>query len=629
MQQAATDHCTECMRGEGQRPRGPLDESASRSFRQHEGGCIESDVAPPPPLNGLTQSPRTAGRIQHRLTTEVRSVERKGSCHTAGVAAGRSGIAPAAARIVGARSGLLPMAAYVSGLWVRDGHGRGELYPFWTCGGSHKWGATDGTPISTLLYMLKELYPYWLAGQTASGEDERVVLNKFNSEAVARVAWADRGTLLDAIAAAQAAAEPMAQMAAYERAAGLRHCAQRFEERAEELAQVLCMEAGKPIRDARGEVGRLVDTFRVASEEATRLGGEVLPMDVTERARAYRGMWQRVPIGPCGFITPWNFPLNLVAHKVAPALAVGNPFVLKPASATPLGALLIGEVLAELDLPAGAFSILPCSVDDAGPLVEDERLKLLSFTGSHQVGWELKGRAGKKHVQLELGGNAACIVDEDADIEDTVSRLVMGAFYQSGQSCISVQRILVHESVYPELKQQLIDATAALITGDPALEGTFIGPMISEAEAERLQGWIGEAVEAGASLLVGGGREGALLEASLLEGVPPSLSLCREEAFGPVAVLSTFTDFGAALKEVNDSKYGLQAGLFTRDIHKANRAWDELEVGAVIVGDVPSWRVDHMPYGGVKDSGLGREGLRFAMQEQTEMRLLVIRDPQT
>ena len=477
--------------------------------------------------------------------------------------------------------------------------------------------------------MLKEFYPYWLAGQAASGANETVVLNKFNGELVTRVARADRETLLEAIAAAQAASRPMAQMAAYERAAGLRHCAARFEERAEELAQVLCLEAGKPIRDARGEVGRLVDTFRIASEEATRMGGEVLPLDVTERARDYRGMWKRVPIGPCGFITPWNFPLNLVAHKVAPALAVGNPFVLKPASATPLGALLIGEILAELDLPPGAFSILPCSVEDAAPLVEDERLKLLSFTGSHQVGWELKARAGKKHVQLELGGNAACIVDADTDIEDTVSRLVMGAFYQSGQSCIGVQRILVHESIYPDLRRQLIKATEALVSGDPSNEDTFVGPMISEHDAQRLQSWIEEAVEAGATLLVGGGRDGSLLEASLLEDVPSGLSLCQEEAFGPVAVLSTFANFDDALKEVNDSKYGLQAGLFTRDIHKANRAWDELEVGAVVVGDVPSWRVDHMPYGGVKDSGLGREGLRFAMQEQTEMRLLVIRDHQT
>jgi len=477
--------------------------------------------------------------------------------------------------------------------------------------------------------MLKEHYPYWLAGQASSGPDESVVLNKFNGEPVARVARANREALLRAIGAAQAAARPMAQLASFERAAGLRHCAARFEERAEELAHVLCLEAGKPIRDARGEVGRLVDTFRVASEEATRLGGEVLPLDVTGRARAYRGMWKRVPIGPCGFITPWNFPLNLVAHKVAPALAVGNPFVLKPASATPLGALLIGEVLAELDLPSGAFSILPCPVHDAAPLVEDERLKLLSFTGSHQAGWDLKARAGKKHVQLELGGNAACIVDEDADLEDTVARLVIGAFYQSGQSCIGVQRILVHESIFPELKQRLVAATAALVSGDPLNEGTFVGPMISEPEAQRLQGWIQQAVDEGATLLVGGEREGSLLQATLLEDVPTDLPLSREEAFGPVAILSSFSEFDQALAEVNNSKYGLQAGLFTRDIHKANRAWDELEVGAVVVGDVPSWRVDHMPYGGVKDSGLGREGLRFAMQEQTEMRLMVIRDPES
>jgi acyl-CoA reductase-like NAD-dependent aldehyde dehydrogenase len=338
-------------------------------------------------------------------------------------------------------------------------------------------------------------------------------------------------------------------------------------------------------------------------------------------------MWKRVPIGACSFIAPFNFPLNLAAHKVAPALAAGCPFVLKPASLTPIGALVIGEVLAETDLPEGAFSILPCRRDGADLFTTDERLKLLSFTGSPDVGWDLKARAGKKPVVLELGGNAAVIVDQDADLDDAVERIVFGAFYQSGQSCIGVQRIIGHESIYEELRDRLVRATLALEMGDPLKETTFIGPMISEKEAERLDGWVSRAVESGARLLCGGGREGAMLEATLLEDVSRDKEIYREEAFGPVALLSSFSDFEDALAEVNDSVFGLQAGIFTRDLYKMNRAWDVLEVGGVVIGDVPSWRVDHMPYGGVKDSGLGREGIRFAIEDMTELRLLVIRTP--
>ena len=470
-------------------------------------------------------------------------------------------------------------------------------------------------------------YPYYLAGRAVHGDRGLDVVDKYTREVAAQVATADRATVLEAIAAAAAAEPAMAGLASYERQAVLAHCARRFEERAEELAQALCVEAGKPIRDARGEVERLVDTFRIGAEEATRVGGEVLPLDVAPRARGYRGYTRRVPVGACGLITPWNFPLNLVAHKVAPAIAAGCPFVLKPASATPIGALVIGEVLAETDLPEGAFSILPCAVADAEPLVVDERLKLLSFTGSHDVGWKLKAAAGKKKVQLELGGNAACIVDEDADVEDAVARLVIGAFYQSGQSCIGVQRVLVHERIYDELSARFVAATEALQAGDPKQEATFVGPMISEADAARLLGWVEDAVGAGARLLCGGRREGALLRPTLLEGVPRELPLCAEEAFGPVAVLSPFSDFDEALREVNDSKYGLQAGVFTRDLYRAQRAWDTLEVGGVVIGDVPSWRVDHMPYGGVKDSGLGREGLRYSIEEMTELRLMVVRTP--
>lgn len=474
---------------------------------------------------------------------------------------------------------------------------------------------------------LAATYPYYLANEPEAPNHDLEVVDKFTGEVATRVALADDAAIDRAIQAASDAAEPMAAMAAYERQAVLDHCVVRFKERFEELAMALCVEAGKPIKDARGEVGRLIDTFRIASEESVRIGGEVMPLDISPRARGYSGMWKRVPIGPCSFISPFNFPLNLAAHKVAPALAVGCPFVLKPASLTPIGALVIAEVLAETDLPKGAFSVLPCLREGAARFTEDDRLKLLSFTGSPGVGWALKAKAGKKPVVLELGGNAAVIVDEDADLEDAVERIVFGAFYQSGQSCIGVQRILVHESLYDRFRDQLVAKTKALRMGDPKDESTFIGPMISEKEASRLHGWVESAVTAGATLLCGGGREGSMLEATLLEGVPAGEDVVCQEAFGPVAILSPFSDFDEALDQVNDSVFGLQAGIFTRDLYKAQAAWDRLEVGGVVIGDVPSWRVDHMPYGGVKESGLGREGVKFAIEDMTEVRMMVIRTP--
>ena len=472
---------------------------------------------------------------------------------------------------------------------------------------------------------LKPIWPLYVANKPEQPNADLAVTDKFTGAVATRVALADAATIDRGIAAAVTAAAPMAAMAAYERQAVLMHCMKRFTERADELAAALCIEAGKPIRDSRGEVGRLIDTFRIAAEESVRMTGEVQPLDISPRARGYQGMWKRVPVGPCSFISPFNFPLNLAAHKIAPALAVGCPFVMKPASRTPLGALIIGEVLAETDLPAGAFSILPAHREGADLFTTDDRLKLLSFTGSPDVGWELKARAGKKKVVLELGGNAAVIIDKDADLEDAAERTVFGAFYQSGQSCIGVQRIIVHADIYDAFKAKLVARTRALVAGNPSDEATFIGPMIDVKEAERLEGWIAEACAAGATLLCGGGRSGAMLDATLLENVPRSTQLYTEEAFGPVAFFSTFTDFDAALAEVNDSKFGLQAGVFTRDLFKMMKAWDRLEVGGVVINDVPSYRVDNMPYGGVKDSGLGREGIRFAMEDMTEIRNLVIR----
>lgn len=468
-------------------------------------------------------------------------------------------------------------------------------------------------------------HPYWLAGRAVVANADLPVYDKYSGAVACRVALADAAAYDAAADAAVAAAEAMRLLPVHRRQQVLYHCARRFGERAGELAAVLCTEAGKPLRDARVEVDRLVDTFRLAAEEAPRLHGEVMALDVSPRGEGYRGMSRRVPVGPCAFISPFNFPLNLAAHKIAPAIAVGNPFVLKPASTTPLSALLIGEVLAETGLPAGAFSILPGSREAAELLVADERFRLLSFTGSPAVGWPMKQRAGRKRVVLELGGNAACVVDEGADVAFAAARCLVGAFAQSGQSCISVQRILVHRSCYDAFLEAFVAGAKALPVGDPALEQTAIGPLISQAEAERVERWVGEAVAAGARLLCGGQRRGALLDATVLDAVPDDCALYRQEVFGPVCVLEPFDDFGQALRRVNDSDFGLQAGIFTRDIQRAHRAWDELEVGGVVIGDIPSWRADNMPYGGVKASGLGREGVRCAMEEMSEIRMLVLR----
>ncbi|MDJ0978817.1 MAG: aldehyde dehydrogenase family protein [Erythrobacter sp.] len=474
---------------------------------------------------------------------------------------------------------------------------------------------------------LKDTYPLYLNNKAAQPNTDLEVTDKYTGEVAFRTALADPETIDTAIVGAVAATEPMGKLAAYERQDVLMHCVARFKERFDELAYALCVEAGKPIKDSEGEVTRLIDTFRIAAEEAVRIYGEIMPLDISARARGYSSMWKRYPIGPCSFISPFNFPLNLAAHKIAPALAVGCPFVMKPASKTPLGALIMGEVLAECDiLPEGAFSILPARRDGADLFTEDERLKLLSFTGSPAVGWALKAKAGKKKVVLELGGNAAVIVDHDADLEDALERIIFGAFYQSGQSCIGVQRILIHENVYDRFKEMLVAKTKTLVAGDPKDPDVFIGPMISEGEATRLKGWIDEAVEAGASLLCGGGlSRGNMLEATLLENVDRDARALNDEAFGPLAVLIKFADFDEALAEVNRSQFGLQAGIFTRDLFKMFDAWDRLEVGGVVINDVPSYRVDNMPYGGVKDSGLGREGIRFAMEDMSEIRNLVVR----
>ena len=473
--------------------------------------------------------------------------------------------------------------------------------------------------------MLSSKYPLWVGGQLETPNHDLVVFDKFSGLEFARVPLADAAIIDRALALAESSRAEFSTLAPHKRRDILRFCAARFTERSAELAVVLVAEAGKPLRDAKAEVDRLIGTFEDAADAALQIGGEYLPMEDTPRSTGYFGMTRRVPVGVCSFITPFNFPLNLVAHKVAPAIAAGCPFILKPASLTPVSALIVAEILADAGMPEGSFSVLPTARSGAAAFTEDPRPKLLSFTGSPEVGWALKSKAGKKRVVLELGGNAAVIIDETADLEDCLERLMVGSFSNSGQSCISVQRILVHESRYEELKEQLVARTSALVVGNPAEPATCVGPLISEAEAARLDAWVREAVAAGATVLCGGSREGTLMQPTLLEGVPHSAKLYGEEAFGPVALLERFSDFEAALETANQSRFGLQAGVFTSDLDRAMLAWERLEVGGVIIGDVPAWRADSMPYGGVKDSGLGREGVRFAIEDMTEPRLLVMR----
>ncbi len=475
-------------------------------------------------------------------------------------------------------------------------------------------------------FTLRKSYPCYLANERVMPNTDLTVTDKYRQIEATRVPLADGNMVETAIEEAQSAAPEMASLAPFERQRVLQHCVDKFKQRFDELAATLCVEAGKPIRDSRGEVQRLIETFEIAARESVQSHGQMMNLEISDRSRGYQGFYERVPIGPCSFISPFNFPLNLAAHKIAPAIAAGCPFVLKPASLTPVGAILIGEVLAETDLPKGAFSILPIRRENADLFTTDDRLKLLSFTGSPDVGWALKEKAGKKKVVLELGGNAACLIDEGADLDDAVDRVIHGAFYQSGQSCISVQRILTHESIADEFESKLVAAAKALRSGDPRDEDVFIGPMIAEKEAERLESWIAEAVDQGAQVLCGGTRDGLIVDATLLKYVPQDQSLQCAEAFGPVAVLDTFQDFDEALRRINRSRFGIHAGVFTPSLDHAFRAWRVLEVGGVMINEVPSWRVDHMPYGGVKDSGLGREGVRYAMEEMTEIRTLVFRN---
>lgn len=466
--------------------------------------------------------------------------------------------------------------------------------------------------------------PLYLAGQQLTTSSTFDVFDKYTGAVAAKIAVAGRAEIDRAIASASDATLAMRRMPTFERRDVLEHITKRLSERAEEFAQTLVIEAGKPITLARGEVSRAVDTFRLSAEECGRVQGETIALDTAPRGAGYQGLFARVPIGPSSLIVPFNFPINLLAHKVGPAIAAGCPFVVKPDPRTPITALLLAEILAETKLPAGSWSVLPALKDGIELFSEDDRIKMLSFTGSPAVGWMLKSRSGRKRVVLELGGNAACIVDQGTDLAIAAAKITTGAFSFAGQSCISVQRILAHRDVVGSLSEQLVTRAKAVKAGDPRDEGTLVGPMIAEKEAVRVEEWVNEAVANGAKLLCGGKRNGSIYEPTLLTGVDPKLRLSCKEVFGPVAIIQSVDSFDEALQLANDSEFGLQCGVFTPSLTNAMRAFDELDVGGVIINDIPTWRMDSMPYGGVKQSGFGREGVRFAVEDMTEMKLLVI-----
>jgi acyl-CoA reductase-like NAD-dependent aldehyde dehydrogenase len=417
------------------------------------------------------------------------------------------------------------------------------------------------------------------------------------------------------------------KLPAWKRSEALHRISAAIASRKDELARVIALEAGKPMKASRAEVERAVFTFAVAAEEARRIYGEVVPLDWLPGVEGREGHVRLVPLGPVAGISPFNYPLNLVAHKVAPALAAGNPIILRPASQTPVSALMLARIVAESGWPAAGFSVVPSSTDDAAPLVEDERIRLLTFTGSPAVGWGLKGRAGRKRVTLELGGNAAVIVHADADVKRAAERITWGGFSNAGQSCISVQRVFVHDDVYDAFAEDFLRRVKALTLGDPLEESTDVGPVIDRAAAERIESWVREAVQGGARLLAGGGRSGSLVEPAVLASVTPAMRVSCEEVFAPLVCLYRYTDVADAIDAVDDGRFGLQAGIFTNDWRVIRAAFDTIEVGGLVVNDVSAFRVDHMPYGGVKESGFGREGLRYAIHEMSETKLLVIDSP--
>ena len=470
-------------------------------------------------------------------------------------------------------------------------------------------------------------WPLYLAGRWEKSSEPLPVTSPYDGSPVGTTYLASAEQLEEATAAAHKAFKTTSRLASFEREEILAFISRGIAEKRDELARLMAQEAGKPVRDAAVEIARAVNTFKVAAEEAKRIGGEVIPIDWLSFGKGRLGITRRFPIGPVAAISPFNFPLNLAAHKIAPAIAAGNPVVVKPPSDAPLVLLTVARIVHESGLPAGGFSVLPMTRALGDRLVSDDRFKLLTFTGSSPVGWGMKERAGKKRVVLELGGNGGVIVDRDADLPYAVQRVVAGAFSFAGQVCISVQRVFVHEEVYDTFSRSLVEAVKRLKVGDPLDPETDVGPVIDDASAERIQSWIEEAVQEGGRVLVGGKRQGRLFEPTVLTDVGTACKICSFEAFAPIVDIYPFHDFEEALARVNESPYGLQAGVFTSSLDHALRAFEELEVGGVMINDVSTFRIDHMPFGGTKDSGFGREGVKYAIEDQTEIRLMVFNRP--
>jgi acyl-CoA reductase-like NAD-dependent aldehyde dehydrogenase len=478
--------------------------------------------------------------------------------------------------------------------------------------------------VSLITVAPAKTWGFLLDGKFVSKGQPVEILAPYDGAVVGSTFLGSAAHLETAIRSAVRAFEETRRMPTYERQRILHAVAGGISERREEFARMMAAEAGKPMKAARGEVERAIFTFTIAAEESTRITGEWLPLDLQEAMAGRSAIVRRFALGPIAAITPFNFPLNLVAHKLAPAMAAGCTMVLKPAPQTPFSALLLAEVVQQAGWPDGALSVLPLANADAERMVTDDRLKLLTFTGSGAVGWALKAKAGKKRVALELGGNAGVIIHGDANLEYAAERCAVGGFSYAGQSCISVQRILVQRGVYDKFLADFLPRVAKLKMGDPLDDSTDVGPMINEAAARRAEEWVQEAVAGGAEVLAGGKRRGSLFEPTVLTRTRHEMRVSCEEVFAPVVLVELYDEFGDALREVNNSPYGLQAGIFTRDAKLIFSAYEALEVGGVIAGDVPTFRIDHMPYGGIKDSGLGREGLRYAIEEMTERKLLVL-----
>lgn len=466
-------------------------------------------------------------------------------------------------------------------------------------------------------------HPFYCAGEWRSSENTLDVVNPYSGDLVGTTSYATAQDLEDATTAAVDAFEEMRRMPTYERANVLFRLADALAERRDEVVNLMTAEAGKPVNDSGVEVDRGVFTLRVAAEEAQRIHGEQIPLDLMASSAGRFGVTRRVPIGPIAGISPFNFPLNLALHKVAPAIASGNTIVLKPPSYDPLTMLTFAEMVADAGLPEGAVSIMPMDRELGDRLVTDERYKLLSFTGSPDVGWDMKSRAGRKKVVLELGGNAGVIIDKDANLDFAAQRVLVGAFAYAGQVCISVQRVYIHSAVFDEFAERLVKAAESVVMGDPADPSTTLGPMIDERAVSRIHEWVQAAKSEGANILTGGEPDGRFYRPTVITNAAAESAVCAREAFAPIVNLFSFDDWDEGLERIDDSIYGLQAGVFTASLENALRAWDRLEVGGVIINDIPTYRIDHMPYGGVKDSGLSREGLRYAIEDMTEPRLAV------